>query len=79
MQDRSNGTSEAIPAALAEQIVARLQSRVGGQLREFQMSAKDDGLVLHGQADSYYAKQIAQQVAMELSGLPIHANEIRVR
>ncbi|HVC93394.1 MAG TPA: hypothetical protein VND64_06865 [Pirellulales bacterium] len=79
MHDRSNGTSEAIPAGLAERIAARLQSRVGGQVREFQMSAKGDGLVLRGQADSYYAKQIAQQVAMELSGLSIHANEIRVR
>jgi hypothetical protein len=36
------------------------------------------GVVLRGQSTTYYAKQIVQHAAMELTGLPVLANEIEV-
>jgi hypothetical protein len=36
------------------------------------------GLVLTGQASTYYAKQLAQHAVMEATALPILANEIDV-
>jgi len=39
---------------------------------------KESGLVLRGRSSTYYAKQMAQQVAMEMTGMPILANEIEV-
>jgi hypothetical protein len=39
---------------------------------------EDPGLVLEGCAHSYFAKQLAQQVVMTATTLPIAANEIEV-
>jgi hypothetical protein len=40
---------------------------------------QDNGLILRGQAHTYFAKQLAQHAAMEVTELPILANEIEVR
>ncbi len=39
---------------------------------------ENDGLILRGHASTYYAKQMAQHVAVQVSGLPVVANEIEV-
>jgi osmotically-inducible protein OsmY len=65
----------------AEQLEALVQqhllSRV--RVREFRVLIHEHGLILQGCVPTYYAKQIAQHAAMEVSGLPILANDIEVR
>ena len=56
----------------------QLQSRLLGQVRSFQLTVKDQGLILRGLSGTYYAKQLAQQAVMEAADLPIVANEIEV-
>jgi osmotically-inducible protein OsmY len=36
------------------------------------------GVILRGQARTFYAKQLAQHAAMDITGLPVLANEIEV-
>jgi hypothetical protein len=48
-------------------------------VHDLQILVADDGIVIRGGASTYYAKQVAQQVVMELTALPIRANEIRVQ
>lgn len=63
---------------LVQRVVAGLQSRLGSQVRNFQMSAREGGLILRGQVKTYYGKQLAQEVVMEVSDLSILANDIEV-
>lgn len=63
---------------LIQNVLARLQTRLGGRVRDFQLSDHEDGLILRGQVGTYYCKQLAQEIVMELSRLPILANEIEV-
>ena len=63
---------------LVQRIAAGLHRRLGIRVRDFRISAHEDGLILHGRVNTFYGKQVAQQVAMELSGVPIVANEIEV-
>jgi hypothetical protein len=62
--------------------MSRLQAAVAGRLgrrvHNFRVVVRDNGLVLQGQAPSYYAKQLAQHVVMETTHLPILINEIKV-
>jgi len=62
----------------ATELEARIQCRLGGQIREFRLAIVDKGLILRGYAHTYYAKQLAQHAVMEATGLPILANEIEV-
>jgi hypothetical protein len=39
---------------------------------------RDDGVILRGVAYSFYAKQLAQHSVMEITKLPVLANEIEV-
>jgi osmotically-inducible protein OsmY len=48
-------------------------------LRRIRVVVHEQGLVLQGCAATYYAKQLAQHAAMEVTGLPLLANEIEVR
>ena len=64
--------------AVIDQVDARIQTRLSGQVRGFQLLRREDGLVLRGRARTYYAKQIAQHTVMEVIKLPIAANEIEV-
>lgn len=62
----------------ASELEVHVQSRLGGQLREFKIVVGEEGLVLRGQAHTYYAKQLAQHVVMQATDFPIQANEIDV-
>jgi hypothetical protein len=57
---------------------AVLQQRWGRQVRHLRVELEDGGLVLHGWAATYYAKQLAQHAAAEVAGLPVHTNAIEV-
>jgi hypothetical protein len=64
---------------LVRQVVVLLQSRLGGQTRNFRISVREDGLILQGDISSHYGKQIIQEVVMQLSHIPILANDIEVQ
>lgn len=57
---------------------AHVACRVGGQLRDFRVLVRAEGLILQGCAHTYYAKQLAQHAIMAATDLPIQANEIEV-
>lgn len=63
---------------LLHRVVARLHSRIGGQLRDLCITIREDGLILQGRVGTYYGKQMAQELAGQVSGLAIAANEIEV-
>lgn len=62
----------------AAELEAHVACRVGGQLRDFRVLVRAEGLVLQGCAHTYHAKQQAEQEVREATGLPIWANEIEV-
>jgi hypothetical protein len=57
---------------------AHIQCRLGGRIREFRLDVTDEGVVLQGHTNTYYAKQLAQHAVMEATPRPILANEIEV-
>lgn len=79
MRVRSTEWTLADDDELVQRVVTRLQSRFGNEIRHFQMSALEDGLILRGVVKTYYGKQMVQEVVMDVSGLPILANDIEVR
>lgn len=61
-----------------EELEAIVQRRVGGRVRNLQVIARPDGVIIRGRAPTYHAKQIAQHAVMELAGQRILANDIEV-
>lgn len=64
--------------ALADQVQNHVLHRLSGRLRGLQVIVLGQGLILQGQARTYYVKQLAQHVAAEMSGLAVVANQIEV-
>jgi osmotically-inducible protein OsmY len=62
----------------ATELETRIQCRLGGHVRDFQLVVEQKGLILRGFAHTYYAKQLAQHTVMGATKLPILANEIEV-
>ena len=62
---------------LVHRVAARLD-QLGCHVSNFWISTSEGGLLLHGSVGTYYSKQQAQQVAMEMSGRSIVSNEIEV-
>ena len=62
-----------------ERLEAQVLRRVGGRVRDLRVLVRHNGVILNGRCTTYHAKQIAQHTAMELTGLPILANDIEVR
>ena len=60
------------------ELVRDIQCLLGGRVSGLRLLRRNNGLVLHGRARSYYAKQIAQEVVMRATKLPLLANEIEV-
>ena len=60
---------------LTEEIRAGLRSWIP----TFRIEVRDDGLILHGQAISFYGKQVALHETRRRTGLPVIANLISVR
>jgi hypothetical protein len=74
-------SSESTTAAPADQLQALIERHLLGRarVRGFRVLLQEQGLVLQGCAGTYHAKQLAKHAAMEVSGLPILANEIEVQ
>ena len=64
----------------AEPLESLVRQRLVGRayVRELRVLVLDRGVVLEGQAATFYAKQLAQHAAMEVTGLPLRANRIEV-
>ena len=64
-----------VDAGLSEgalNILARIQARTHGQVRELRVRMADEQIVIEGRARTHYAKQLAQHGAMDsLSGQTI--------
>jgi hypothetical protein len=66
------------PTSLAEQVEALMKQKLHGRAWDIRLVVENGGVILQGRACSYYAKQLAQHVAMEFLQLPIRANQIEV-
>jgi hypothetical protein len=68
------------PSTPAEQLEALVRRRLIGRVpvRDLRVLVQGQGLVLQGHTPTYYANQLAQHAAMDVTGLPILANEIEV-
>jgi hypothetical protein len=67
------------PSAVSAQLGDRLQQHLSRRFRGLHVEVLDAGLVLKGRVRTYYAKQVAQHLVMQLTELPILANEIEVK
>ena len=65
--------------ALAERLEARIEGRVWGRIYGLRVICSDDSIILRGRTRTYYAKQLAQEAALDLPdrALPL-INEITV-
>ena len=68
----------AVDDELVQRVMIRMQTRLGNQVQNFQMSGRADGLILRGQVKTCFCKQMVQEVVMEVSGLSILSNDIDV-
>ena len=70
--------SPAAGDALLEELEVHVQCLLGTRILDFQIIATAGGLVLRGNSNTWYAKQLAQQAVMEATRVRILANEIEV-
>jgi len=61
-----------------EQLEAHVQTRLNRKVENFGLGVHEDGLILTGEARSYFARQLAERAVLQASALPIFANEIDV-
>ena len=61
-----------------KELEVHMQCQLGTRIRDFQITATAGGLVLRGNSNTWYAKQLAQQAVMEATRVRILANEIEV-
>jgi hypothetical protein len=61
-----------------DQLVTSVEGQLAGRVYDLRLLLRDNGLVLQGHTHSYYAKQLAQQIVMKTTGLPLLANDIEV-
>jgi hypothetical protein len=71
-------TAARLPPSDTARLEAHVRSRLSGRILELRIIVHGPGLILRGLARTYYAKQLAQHVLMEVAALPIVANEIEV-
>ena len=57
----------------------RIQRMLGSRIRDFQIIATADGLILNGSSNSWYAKQLAQHAVIEAMRIGISSNQIVVQ
>lgn len=63
---------------LLESLETQVLSRLSGRIRGFRVQLLNGGLVLTGTTKTYHAKQVAQHLVMEMTDVPIRANDIAV-
>ncbi|HMF11502.1 MAG TPA: hypothetical protein VKE94_04330 [Gemmataceae bacterium] len=75
---RDCANSSAAGDNVLKDIEARVQRLLGSRIRDFQIIAARDGLILKGSSNSWYVKQLAQHAVMEAVRIGIWSNEIVV-
>jgi hypothetical protein len=55
-----------------------LHRTLRGQVDALRLTPANEGLVLHGRARSFCAKQLAQEAVMHATAVPIIANRIKI-
>jgi osmotically-inducible protein OsmY len=78
MHPQSTAEAMTQDTELVQQLVIRLQNRLGSDLRDLRVTIEAGGLILQGRTNTYYGKQLAQQAVMEFSEVRIFANQIEV-
>jgi len=63
----------------AEQAEAILRRSLGTRVSGLRIVIHAEGVIMEGNTFSYHAKQLAQHAVMRLLGLPVMANQIKVR
>jgi hypothetical protein len=61
------------------ELEAQVQRQMDGRVQNLRLVREDQGLVLMGQTNSYYMKQLVQEAVRQNSELPIASNRIAVR
>jgi hypothetical protein len=61
-----------------DRLASLVRRRSYGRVRNLRLELRAGGVVLRGQAQCYYVKQLAQQAVLEAGVLPLLANEIEV-
>lgn len=56
----------------------RVLAQLTGRIQRLQIYQQENGIVLHGYARTFHAKQLAQHAVMRETDMPIAANEIEV-
>jgi hypothetical protein len=71
---------EGVPMRLDEvdQLAEYVRSQLSGRIDDLRVLARGGRLVLRGHAQSYHAKQLAQELVRKVTGFPPLANEITV-
>ena len=77
-QATGNEETDVVTRERLDRLGMRVETQMSGRLRDFRLQWAKRGLVLRGQANSYYAKQLAQHAVMNATKLPILHNEIEV-
>ena len=62
----------------AMRLERQLRERLWGRLSELQVVVNERGVILRGHSRTFYLKQLAQHTVMQITRLPILANEIEV-
>ena len=78
MKNRSNVRDRSSPHQVVSDIETLVRNRLPGRVGDFRVEVRERGIVLRGYTRSYYAKQLVQHAALEVSKLPLVANEILV-
>jgi hypothetical protein len=65
-------------SGITEKVATKVATQIGNQVRDFRLLFQDSGLVLQGRCRTYHAKQLVLQAVMEVTDVPILANEITV-
>ncbi len=67
------------PRNFAEHLEGHIERRASGRIRDLHVVCSDNLIILQGRSRTYHAKQLAQQVVLDLTdGLPELANHIVV-
>ncbi len=75
----SPGSDNQLDLELANKILARIESRLPGRLRELTVFSTENAVVLTGQCCTFYTKQLAQHIAMGVLEYEQLINNIEVQ
>lgn len=65
--------------AYAHELYLSVTERLGSQVRSLSIRVSDAGIILSGHCDTYYVKQLVQEIVGKYTSRPILSNLIVVR